>query len=127
MAAVEAAQGRDDDCLRHAREADQLAGEFGLRKLQLLARRSQALLEFGRGRLEEAITHYEEVRRLAADWGIAHPYYSPIPDLIEAYARAGAMDQARALLAEFLAQRAGTRQPAVGGPRGAVPGHYRRR
>ena len=108
MAAVEAAQGRDDDCLRHAREADRIAGEFGMRKLQLLARRSQALLEFGRGRLEEAITHYDQVRRLAADWGIAHPYYSPVPDLIEAYARAGSVDQARALVAEFLA---------------AVPGH----
>ena len=72
-----------------------------------------ALLDLGRGRLEEAITRYEEVRRLAADWGIAHPYYSPIPELIEAYARVGAMDQARALLPEFLTT-CGTHQPAVG-------------
>ena len=96
---------------RHAREADQLTGELGLRKLQLLARRSQALLELGRGRLEEAITRYDEVRRLAAEWGIAHPYYSPIPDLIEAYARAGALDQAQALLPEFLAQVPGRANP----------------
>ena len=72
MAEVEAAQGRDEDCLRHAREADQLAAELGVRPLQFLARRSQALLEFGRGRLEEAIPHYEEVRRLAARWEIIH-------------------------------------------------------
>ena len=111
IAAVEAAQGRDEDCLGHAREADQLTGELGLRKLQLLARRSQALLEFGRGRLEEAITGYEQVRRLAADWGIAHPYYSPIPDLIEAYARGGALDQARTLLPGFLAQVPGHANP----------------
>jgi DNA-binding CsgD family transcriptional regulator len=111
MAAVEAAQGRDNDCLRHAREADRIAGEYGMRKLQLLARRSRALLEFGLGRLEEAITHYDQVRRLAADWHIAHPYYSPVPDLIEAYARAGTIDQARALVAEFLAGVPGHANP----------------
>ena len=111
MAAVEAAQGRADDCLRHAREADQLAGELDLRKLQLLARRSRALLELSQGRLEEAITHYEEVRRHATDSGIAHPYYSPIPDLIEAYTRIGAPDQARELLPEFLAQVPGRANP----------------
>ena len=111
IAHVEAAQGRDEDCLRHAREADQLTGELGLRKLQLLARRSQALLELSRGSLEEAITRYDEVRRLAAEWGIAHPYYSPIPDLIEAHARAGTLDQARALLPEFVAQVPGRANP----------------
>lgn len=112
MAELEAAQGRDEDCLQHARDADQLAGELGDRPLQLLARRSQALLEFGRGRLEEAITHYEEVRRLTTRWGIAYPYYSPIPDLIEAYAQAGAPQQACELFAEYLAQVPGNDNPA---------------
>jgi DNA-binding CsgD family transcriptional regulator len=111
LAAIEAAQGRDEDCLRHAHEADQRSGELGMHKLQLLARRSQALLEFGQGKLEEAIIHYDEVRRLAADWGIAHPYYSPVPDLIEAHARAGAVEQARSLLAEYLAVVPGNANP----------------
>ena len=35
MANVEAAQGRDDDCLRHANSAEQIATELGLRKLEL--------------------------------------------------------------------------------------------
>ena len=111
LAMVEAAQGRDEDCLRHAHDAEQLAGELGLRKLELQARRSRALLDFGRGRVEEAIARFEGARRLAADSGIAHPYYSPVPDLIEAYARAGAWEQARALLAEFLAQVPGRANP----------------
>jgi DNA-binding CsgD family transcriptional regulator/tetratricopeptide (TPR) repeat protein len=111
LATVEAAQGRDDDCLRHARDAQRLAGELGLRRLELQARRSRALLDLGRGRLEEAITRYEAARRLATYAGNAHPYYSPIPDLIEAYARAGAMDQARALLPEFLAHVPGRANP----------------
>ena len=70
-----------------------------------------ANLELGRGRLEEAITHYEAVRRLAAGWGIGHGFYSPIPNLIEAYARAGAIDRARALLPEFLAMVPGDANP----------------
>jgi DNA-binding CsgD family transcriptional regulator len=112
IAEIEAAQGRDDDCLQHARDADRLAGNAGLRLLQVRARLSPALLEFGRGRLEEAITGYEGIRRLAAGWGIGHPYYSPIADLIEAYARTGAVDQARALLPEYLAQVPGDANPA---------------
>ena len=111
VAEIEAAQGRDEDCLQHARDADRLAGNAGLRLLQLRARLSPALLEFGRGRLEEAIAGYEEIRRLAAGWGIGHPYYSPVADLIEAYTRTGAVDQARALLPEYLAQVPGDANP----------------
>ncbi len=111
LASIEAAQGRGDDCLRHAREAGQLAGELGLRNQQLLARRHLGLLDLGEGRLEEAIARYEDLRRLAAEWGILHPYYSPIQDLIEAYARAGALERARALLPEFIAQVPGEANP----------------
>jgi class 3 adenylate cyclase/DNA-binding CsgD family transcriptional regulator/lipopolysaccharide biosynthesis regulator YciM len=104
VAEIEAAQGRDEDCLRHARDADRLGREADLRLLQVRARLSPALLDLGRGRLEEAITRYEELHRLTVAWGIGHPYYSALPDLIEAYARSGAADQARALLPEYLAQ-----------------------
>jgi DNA-binding CsgD family transcriptional regulator len=56
--------------------------------------------------LEEAIAiaRYEQLRKLAGDSGLRHPYLSPIPDLIEAYARAGELDRARKLLPEFAAQ-----------------------
>ena len=111
IAEIEAAQGRDEDCLQHAREADRLAGEAGLRLLQIRARLSPALLEFGRGRLEEAISHYEGVRRLAAGWGIRHPYYSPIADLIEAHVQAGDLGRARSLLPEYLALVPGDANP----------------
>jgi DNA-binding CsgD family transcriptional regulator len=111
LASVEAAQGRGEDCLRHVGEADRLASELGLHQSQLLARRQRALLELGTGQLEEAIEHYEALRRLAARWDISHPWYSPIADLIEAYARAGALDTARVLLPEFLAQVPGDANP----------------
>jgi len=104
MTSVEAAQGRDRDCRAHAEQANRLAAELGLRWQQLLVRRHLALLEFGHGRLEEAIARYEQLRKLAADSGLHHPYLSPVPDLIEAYARAGELDRARELLPEFVAQ-----------------------
>jgi ATP/maltotriose-dependent transcriptional regulator MalT len=113
MAEIEAAQGRDDDARRHASEADQLSGELGLPLLQYLARRALALAELGRGRAEEAIGRYEEVRRLAARWQISHPYYSAVPDLIEAYARAGALGKARELLPEYLVQVLAGNPPAL--------------
>jgi len=103
IAEIEAVQGRDEDCRRHARDADRLAGELGLRLTQLGARLALAMIELSRGRLEDAVTRYEQVRRLAAQWGFADAHSSPVPDLIEAYARAGAVDAARALLPEYLA------------------------
>jgi DNA-binding CsgD family transcriptional regulator len=115
MTSIEAAQGRDSECLAHAREADRLAAELGLRMRQLRLRCHPALLEFGHGRLDEAIARYEQVRRLAADWGVHHPWFSPLPDLIEAYARAGDLEQARALLPEFETQLPGEDNPLEAG------------
>jgi len=77
----------------------------------LLARCQRALLELGTGRLEEAIEHSEALRRLATQWDVSHPFYSPIADLIEAYARAGSLDKARTLLLQFLAQVPGDANP----------------
>jgi DNA-binding CsgD family transcriptional regulator len=111
LATVEAAQGRGTDCIRHVHEADRLTGELGLPLLQMGVRCSLALLELGQGKLDQAVTHYQEVRRLAAGHGFADAFTSPIPDLIEAYARADAVDQAQALLPEYLALVTGDASP----------------
>lgn len=115
LAAIEAAQGRDRECRAHAREAERLAGELGLRLRQLRARCHLALLEFGQAQLEEAIAHYEQLRRLVVDWDVRHPWFSPLPDLIEAYARAGDLDRARVLLPAFEAQLPGEDNPQEAG------------
>jgi len=108
---IEAAQGRDGDCRAHSDEAARLAVELGLPLQRLLVQRQLALLDFGTGRLEEAIRRFEQARSLAADLAIHHPYYSPLPDLIEAYARAGNPDRAKDLLPEFLALIPGEENP----------------
>jgi DNA-binding CsgD family transcriptional regulator len=115
MTMIEAAQGRDRQCRTHAREADRLAAELGLRLRQLLVRSNLALLDFGQARLDEAITRYEQAHRLAADWGVEHPMFSPLPDLIEAHARTGDHQRARALLPAFQAQLAGEDNPREAG------------
>jgi DNA-binding CsgD family transcriptional regulator/exonuclease VII small subunit len=82
---------------------------------QLRLRCNLALLEFGQGGLDEVIARYEQARRLAADWGVRHPWFSPLPDLIEAYVRAGDLERARALLPEFEAQLPGDDNPLEAG------------
>ena len=115
VTSIEAAQGREAECRAHAREADRLAAELGLRMRQLRLRCHLALLEFGHGRLDEAIARYEQVRRLAADWGVRHPWFSPLPDLVEACGRAGDLERARPLLPEFGAQLPGEDNPLEAG------------
>ncbi len=111
LASIEAAQGRDWECRAHAREANRLAAELGLRIRQLRLRCHLALLELGQARLDEAIARYGQARRLATDWGVHDPCFSPLPDLIEAYARAGDLARARAALPEFEAQLPGDDSP----------------
>jgi DNA-binding CsgD family transcriptional regulator len=105
MTSIEAAQGRDRDCRAHARELGRVSAERGLHVRQMDVRSHLALLEFGNGRLDDAIAHYEQAYKLwAAAFAVHHPYHSPVPDLIEAYAQAGQLDRAAALLPEFVAQ-----------------------
>ncbi|HSR87035.1 MAG TPA: AAA family ATPase [Streptosporangiaceae bacterium] len=111
ISSIEAAQGRETDCRAHADEAAGLAVELGLPLYRLLGQRQLALLDFGAGRLDEAIGRYEQASKLAADIGVQHPYHSPLPDLIEAYAQAGKHDRARDLLPEFLALVPGEDNP----------------
>jgi DNA-binding CsgD family transcriptional regulator/tetratricopeptide (TPR) repeat protein len=111
MTSIEAAQGRDRECREHVRDAERLSAELGLPLMRLLVRRHLALLEFGCGRLEKAISLYEQVRRLAAELGVHEPYFSPLPELVEAYTRAGDPGRAQTRMAEYLADA-----PADGNP-----------
>jgi DNA-binding CsgD family transcriptional regulator len=115
ISTIEAAQGREADCRAHAEEAAGLAVELGLPLYRLVLQRQLALLEFGLGRLEEAIGRLEQTKKLAADLDVHHPYYSPLPDLIEAYAQSGKPDRARDLLPEFLALVPGEDNPLPAG------------
>ena len=88
-AAEAALKGGDLDRARRLTETLPAAGSLAHRARMLAVR----------GRLQRTTGQTAVVA-----WGIGHPYYSALPDLIEAYARSGAADQARALLPQYLAQ-----------------------
>ena len=126
---VEAAQGRDEDCLRHARQADRLASQLGLPLRQF---RAPSDLAAARARPRQAGEGSHPLTKRWGDWrperGFSDAFTSPIPDLIEAHARAGAVDRARALLPEYLDLVTRRRSaPLVRRRCGAVPGHRCRR
>jgi len=108
MAAVEAAQGREESCRAHAREAEQICHDLALPRRLLLARRQVLLLELGLGRLDEAIACGEQMRIFAEELGLRHPYYSPLADLAEVYVRAGDLGRAQELATEFSGMTSGT-------------------
>ena len=112
---IEAAQGREKGCREHAREADALATELELPVKQLLVRRHLASLDMAAGRTDEAVERYEQVYRLALELGEAHPYRSPLMDLIEALARAGRIDRALQLMPTVVAQVPGNENPLPAG------------
>ena len=89
LALVAAAQGRDDECRAHAREAMERAHERGAGLLQSQASWALGLLELTHGRFEESARVLES--GLARDGAFGHPGLARhmIPDYVEAAVRAG--------------------------------------
>ncbi|HSK94776.1 MAG TPA: LuxR C-terminal-related transcriptional regulator [Candidatus Angelobacter sp.] len=98
LASVEAGLGRDSARDR-ARHLDDLVAETGFRSLRTYGHAAVGLLDLGAGRLESAIRELEEVDRMMREFGVGDPSVVQwMPDLIEAYVRAGRRDSAAALL-----------------------------
>jgi tetratricopeptide (TPR) repeat protein len=115
LAWLEAAQGDADACNAHADEALELAGRLGGGSRLDRAAAALGLLELGYGRAERAIAPLEEVRDLQEEAGWSDAARTPhrLPDLVEAYALAGRMHEARAALDTFSLQATQTRRPSA--------------
>jgi DNA-binding CsgD family transcriptional regulator len=101
LSRIEAAQGRAGDCREHATEAIDLA-TGGAGSVAVYAAAALGLLELGAGRVDEAIAHLVQVRNEVETHGLVLPTVIQwAPDLIEALARAGRVDEASELLASF--------------------------
>ena len=98
LALVEAGLGLET-ARAHAGEIREMVARTGYRALLSYAGSAIGLLDLGDGRLQSAIIELEEVDRMMRDWGVRDPNVVQwMPDLIEAYGRAGERDKAETLL-----------------------------
>jgi len=94
LARTEAGLGRED-ALDHATEGERLVARHGHHSLVLCAQAARALLHLGAGRIEEAIAELHQTDRLWDLSGARNPSVVQwMPDLVEAFARAGRLDEA---------------------------------
>jgi DNA-binding CsgD family transcriptional regulator/predicted ATPase len=102
LARVEAAQGRQHDCRRHAAAAVAVAREHGNGSVFHYANAALGLLELGLGSLTEATSRFETVVRLAHENGVREPNQGQWqPDHIEVLTRIGRRDEANRALSAF--------------------------
>jgi DNA-binding CsgD family transcriptional regulator len=94
------ARGDESACLAATREVAETAAT-GNALAYSIAEWALSLLDLGRGQLDAAISRLESLG--TAPIGLGHPLIvlASTPDLVEAYARAGRVDQAQAAFAGF--------------------------
>jgi DNA-binding CsgD family transcriptional regulator len=101
LARTEAGLGRED-ALNHATEGERLVARHGHHSLILCAQAARALLHLGAGRIDEAITELRQTDRLWDRSGARDPgVVQWMPDLVEAFARAGRFDEAWNILGKL--------------------------
>ncbi len=104
LAIVEAGLGMEAT-REHAQEVRDMVALTGARSLLTYVGSAVGLLDLGIGRIDSAILELEEVERMMRDWGVRDPSVVQwMPDLVEAYARAGRRDDAELLLETLEAQ-----------------------
>ncbi len=101
LARIEAARGLDLDARAHLDEARNLARDLGvLGSIEVYADAVLGFLELGLGRSGHAIAPLRAVERVLDETATIEPAVVPsAPDLVEALAREGRADEARAVLA----------------------------
>ncbi len=101
LAEIDAARGDEIACRQRCEEVRTLSERLGLRLLAILADRREALLDLGLNRLEDAEERLLNVLTSVRRLGLAHPFYSPIPDLVEVLVRTDRAAEAEGLVEEF--------------------------
>jgi DNA-binding CsgD family transcriptional regulator len=108
---LDARQGRDDDCRRHAAEGREICSGLGVVVQGLWSRAALADLELVRGRPEAAVAHLEEWAALLRERRIEDTDLSPVPELVETYLRLGRTDDAATAAAAHEASAQAKGQP----------------
>jgi DNA-binding CsgD family transcriptional regulator len=113
LAWLEARQGREDVCRRHAREAQALCSELGLGLYGVWAVQALGDLELALGNVAESVERHLEQVAAMQGLGIADVDLSPAPELVEALLRLGNREEAAAIAATYDAQARAKGQPWV--------------
>ncbi len=111
LAWLEARQGREAACRRHADEATLLCAPRNLALFQCWTLFAVGELELGRGRSEVALGHLERLDALLTELRLVDVDISPAPELVEALVRAGRDDDACEVAARYVARAVAKGQP----------------
>jgi DNA-binding CsgD family transcriptional regulator len=111
LAQIEAGLAQEDDCRAHVAAGLELVARFQGDATATYLRGALGLLELGLGRVPEAIEALEVGRRNAERLGMQPSVVQFLPDLVEAYIRAGRREEAEDVLdgLEAGARRTGSR------------------
>jgi DNA-binding CsgD family transcriptional regulator len=102
LARLEAGRGSFADARRHGFEALELTQQLDLIGLEFWTRGALGFVALSEGRGPEAVGHLEAARAFAEREEVRLLVAVPwAPDLVEAYARVGRMDEARRLVSEL--------------------------
>ena len=104
LAEIDAARGDEAACRQRCEEVRDLSERLGLRLLGVLADRREALLDLGLNRLDAAEARLRRVLVAVRQLDLPHPFYSPIPDLVEVCVRTGRLEGVTDLVDEFEAR-----------------------
>jgi DNA-binding CsgD family transcriptional regulator len=135
LAELEAAIGDVVACEDHAREASQIAVPLGLDFFRERAERALGRLRLVRGELDAAVAQFEEVAARLTRSGNHELNVTPLPDLVEVYARLGKPREAQDALARLEALTSPTfpgeealfeRSRGIAGDEMSFPTHFER-
>jgi DNA-binding CsgD family transcriptional regulator len=113
LAWLEARQGREAACRRHAEEASLLCSELGVALYGVWAIQALGDLELGLGRPAEAIEHYTDQSAELRSLEFADVDLSPAPELVEALLRLGRREGAEAAAGPYVEAAEAKGQPWV--------------
>jgi DNA-binding CsgD family transcriptional regulator len=101
LARLEARQGREDACRRHAAEARQLCDELGLGTYRVWTMQALGDLELALSRPAAALEHYRAQAETLRERGFADVDLVPGPELVDVHLRLGDAVAAAAAASEF--------------------------
>lgn len=111
LAWLEARQGRESACRRHAEEVIALCRPRHIGLFEGWALFALGELELGLGRPEAALAHLDRLAALLAELGIVDVDLSPAPEVVDALVRLGREEQARSVAGRYSARAEEKGQP----------------